>query len=574
MTEKQYELQGELIADAREFFEEQFAQQQAINQPIIDQQLETLISQSEFAKSQQERYIAEGVPAQEAAAKALMDLSNTPEGAAYIKELTTAAAEVGGTAGEQAFRTALENYGVSPQEADYMTSLSAYQDPEILTKRLEEGAQYQDPSQVAGAIQKLEDYDSTARVREAEGLAAADVQAGGEAARVAAMQELEKYGIDPSQIASGALDRTLRAQTNARAAQAAGSARRDIQATGLQADVQAGQLAQQSAVRELEIQVNSATQLMQSRVRELQMEGMSAEEARLQADREIGYSQQLAQLETAQRGESVTYSGGAAQEANLQQGKELAAGIDAYNIYAGNPTTSAQAFGTAGAAGGQAAGIANQATQTGLQGYGTISGMYGQQASSLQGGYSVANDIYGNRIASEQARAESAAGPGQLLGSLAGSAVGMMAMSDKRMKKDIERVGETDGGIPIYTFDFKDGGPRQIGLMAQDVEKRHPEAVGTASSGMKGIDYSRLPAGQFNEGGVVPLEMSPSHGARRDDVQIGVGGGEYIFPDDVSRWYGEEKLGKMIEKARTDRQQRQQGGIPQQNQPPQGALPT
>ncbi len=451
-----------------------------------------------------------------------MDLSQTPEGEAYIKQLTTAAAEVGGTAGEQAFRTALENYGVSPQEAEYLTSVSAYRDPAILTQRLEEGAQYQDPSQVAAAIKSLEDYDSTARVREAEGLAAADVQVSGEAARTAAMQELERYGIDPSQIASGALDRTLRAQTNARAAQAAGAARRDIQATGLQADVQAGQ---------------------------------------------------LAQLETAQRGETTTYAGGASAEATRQQSQEVAAGIDAYNIYAGNPTTSAQAFGTAGAAGGQAAGIANQATQTGLAGYGTLSGMYGQQASSLQGGYSVANDIYGNRIASEQARAESAAGPGQLLGSMVGTIGGAAMMSDERLKTDVERVGQTGGGIPIYTFRMKGGGPRQIGLMAQDVEKTNPEAIRTRNDGMKGIDYSALPAGQFNQGGVVPLDLSPSHGARRDDVKIGVGGGEYIFPDDVSRWYGEEKLGKMIEKARTDRQQRQQGGIPQPNQPPQGALP-
>lgn len=553
LTETQYELQGELIDDAMVFFKEQFDEQKAVNQPIIDQQLETLINQSDFAKSQQERYLADGVPAQQAAAQALVDLSNTPEGADYIEKLTNAAAEVGGTDAEQAFRSALTNYGVSDAEVDYLTSVSAFKAPDALVQNLEAGAAYQTPDEVNTAIDTLSNYDSTARVREAEGVAAADVRVSGEAARTAAMQNLEKYGIDPSQLASGALDRSLRAQTDAQASLASSQARRDIQAQGVGMDVDAANLAQQSALQQLQTRIDASAQLMQTRIQELQIQGMGAEEARLQADREIGYSQQLSQLETAQRGEAITYAGGAAAEANQQQAKEIAGKVDAYNVYAGNPATSATAFGTAGSAGGQAAGIASDATKTGLAGYDTISGMYGQQASSLQGGYNVANNIYGNDIANEQARAESAAGPGQLLGSLVGSIGGAAMMSDERLKTDVERVGQTDGGIPIYTYKYKAGGPRQIGTMAQDVEKKHPEAVQTAGNGMKAVNYSKLPSGNFNEGGLVDPQLSPSRGALPDDTTINVTANEYIFPDDVTRWYGEEKLGKMIEKARTDR---------------------
>jgi hypothetical protein len=574
LTEKQFELQGELVDEAYAFFKEQFAEQKAVNQPVIDQQLETLISQSEFAKAQQDRYLAEGVPAQQAAAQALRDLSNTPEGEAYIKQLTQAAAEVGGTEGEQAFRTALSSYGLAPQEVEYLSELSSYGDPDVLGQRLEEGVNYQDPEAVTEGIEALRNFDSTARVREAEGVAAADVKVSGEAARTAAMQQLEKYGIDPSQLASGALDRGMRAQTDAQASLAASQARRDIQSQGVGMDVQAGELAQQSATRELGIQLDSATQMMQSRVRELQMSGMGAEEARIQADREIGYSQQLSAFETAQRGEALTYTGGASAEANTQQAKELAAGVDAYNVYAGNPTQSATAFGTAGSAGGQASGIANQATQTGMGGYGAISGMYGDQMKTLTSGYGVANDIYGNNIQNAQNSVNTTGT--DLLGSAMGMAGGMMAMSDERMKTDIKRVGKTDGGIPIYTFRYKSGGPTQIGTMAQDVEKKHPEAVHTAGNGMKGINYDQIPAKGFAQGGTVPSQMSPSNGAIPDDVNINVSAGEFIFPEDVRNWYGEEKLGKMVEKARTDRAggpgtQSQQ---PPQPQPMAGAIPT
>lgn len=71
-------------------------------------------------------------------------------------------------------------------------------------------------------------------------------------------------------------------------------------------------------------------------------------------------------------------------------------------------------------------------------------------------------------------------------------------------------------------------------------------------------------------GGVVPPGMSPSGGAMTDDVPaqvgpgpaIGGGGGppearinvnEFVLPEDVTMWMGEEKLQKMIMKAREDK---------------------
>jgi hypothetical protein len=65
-----------------------------------------------------------------------------------------------------------------------------------------------------------------------------------------------------------------------------------------------------------------------------------------------------------------------------------------------------------------------------------------------------------------------------------------MKLSDRRMKKDIEMVGHAPNGLPVYLYRYigNDGAPREMGLMAQDVEKVKPEAV-TTIGGMKHVNY-------------------------------------------------------------------------------------
>jgi len=64
-------------------------------------------------------------------------------------------------------------------------------------------------------------------------------------------------------------------------------------------------------------------------------------------------------------------------------------------------------------------------------------------------------------------------------------------MSDERTKKDIKRVGTTDGGLPVYTFRYISGGPVQMGVMAQEVEKVIPDAVHVIG-GIRHVDYSMV----------------------------------------------------------------------------------
>lgn len=74
------------------------------------------------------------------------------------------------------------------------------------------------------------------------------------------------------------------------------------------------------------------------------------------------------------------------------------------------------------------------------------------------------------------------------LAGTAGSAA--LKFSDRRLKTDIEKVGKLKDGQPVYTYRYRAGGPTQLGLMAQDVEKSHPEAV-TTVGGFKAVDYRK-----------------------------------------------------------------------------------
>lgn len=47
---------------------------------------------------------------------------------------------------------------------------------------------------------------------------------------------------------------------------------------------------------------------------------------------------------------------------------------------------------------------------------------------------------------------------------------GLPLLSDRRAKTDIRRVGETDGGIPIYTYRYAGSGVTHMGVLADEVD--------------------------------------------------------------------------------------------------------
>lgn len=81
----------------------------------------------------------------------------------------------------------------------------------------------------------------------------------------------------------------------------------------------------------------------------------------------------------------------------------------------------------------------------------------------------------------------------QTLGGLFSAGASLIPLlSDRRAKTDVERVGQTDSGVPIYKFRYKHGGPVQIGYMAQDLLETHPEAVTTGPDGFYRVNYEKV----------------------------------------------------------------------------------
>jgi hypothetical protein len=64
-------------------------------------------------------------------------------------------------------------------------------------------------------------------------------------------------------------------------------------------------------------------------------------------------------------------------------------------------------------------------------------------------------------------------------------------LSDRRAKEDIAEIGELYDGSPVYSYRYKGDPVTHVGLMAQEVEERRPDAVMTRPDGLKMVDYAK-----------------------------------------------------------------------------------
>lgn len=134
----------------------------------------------------------------------------------------------------------------------------------------------------------------------------------------------------------------------------------------------------------------------------------------------------------------------------------------------------------------------------GLMGMGTVQApTFGQVATPQMAAPDLMGATYnsynGQLQAANAAAANSASMFNGIMG-LAGSIGGAALMSDRRVKRDIRRIGTADNGLPLYSYSYIWGGPVQVGVMAQDVEKINPAAV-VDVGGIKAVDYGRAFAG-------------------------------------------------------------------------------
>lgn len=117
-----------------------------------------------------------------------------------------------------------------------------------------------------------------------------------------------------------------------------------------------------------------------------------------------------------------------------------------------------------------------------------------------------------------------AEGTGSLSGSTTTTTQPGSLLSDKRAKEAIEPIGKTYDGQTIFKYRYKGDKTTQIGLMAQDVEKKHPKAVGLAG-GLKTVNYDEATRdaaerGHFRQGGLVPANDYAVGGSPGFDPQI------------------------------------------------------
>lgn len=126
---------------------------------------------------------------------------------------------------------------------------------------------------------------------------------------------------------------------------------------------------------------------------------------------------------------------------------------------------------------------------------------YGNIAGAIAPQYGSTSTGTGNSVSTQPAPSQWAQIAG--LGVAAAS-----AFSDERVKEGVEPIGKAFDGQTLYRFRYKGSPQTHVGFLAQEVEGRHPEAVGSYG-GVKTVDYDRATddaaeRGEFAAGGSVP----------------------------------------------------------------------
>ena len=241
---------------------------------------------------------------------------------------------------------------------------------------------------------------------------------------------------------------------------------------------------------------------------------------------------------------------------------------EAINVGRGYPGQVATQYGTSNQSGTAGVGANNQTTGTFMPALGNSIGWSGLSNQSYAGAANTMNTGYSNQIAGYKAEQESSSGIGSMIGTGAGLA--MMAFSDKRLKENLKPVGKTKDGQTVYEFNYKGDPTKMRGLVAQEVEKKHPDAVRTHPSGYKMVDYDKavphmsgggaVPGRSFQSGGHTPTpgSMVPHHASVNprgtgDTVPAALEVGEMVIPKRAVMWHGEKHFQKMIAKSDEER---------------------
>jgi hypothetical protein len=127
-----------------------------------------------------------------------------------------------------------------------------------------------------------------------------------------------------------------------------------------------------------------------------------------------------------------------------------------------------------------------------------------------------------------------------------------IGFSDRRLKENIKPIGKTYDGQTIYRYNFKGDDRTQVGLIAQEVEKKHKDAVGS-SNGMKTVDYKRATEdaadrGHFYNGGLVPFRRGYADGMTVEEADLPAIGAQDVInrPDERTKSNFENALKRTL----------------------------
>lgn len=102
----------------------------------------------------------------------------------------------------------------------------------------------------------------------------------------------------------------------------------------------------------------------------------------------------------------------------------------------------------------------------------------------------ITNSAYQNQLAAWNAEQQSSRGLMGGLMSLGGTLGSAFMLSDERAKENIQKVGNTDNGLGVYAYNYKGDDTPQVGLLAQEVQKKKPSAVAKRPDGLLAVNYS------------------------------------------------------------------------------------
>lgn len=91
----------------------------------------------------------------------------------------------------------------------------------------------------------------------------------------------------------------------------------------------------------------------------------------------------------------------------------------------------------------------------------------------------------------QQAQANRSSMLGSIFGTV-GKIGGAIAMSDRRLKHGVQRVGRLPSGIRTYRFKYRGSSDIHFGVMAQEVRRVRPEAIIYRPDGYMMVDYGKV----------------------------------------------------------------------------------